>query len=145
MALRRQVIDFRGLGFLHQTDQIGGVRHVAVVQVKTDVPFVRVLVQMVDTVGIERRRTPFDPVNGISLAEQQFSQKGSVLPGHAGNQCNFIGHAADSSHYPSEYRTDYTRWTGGYMMTPFENACQQPPFLMPQTTGVFTWSSQACS
>ena len=53
MALGRQVIDFVRLHLLHQADQVGGVGQVAVVQEKPHAGLVQVLVEMVDTPGIE--------------------------------------------------------------------------------------------
>jgi hypothetical protein len=47
----------------------------------------RVLVQMIDTLGIEQRTAPLDAVDFVSLVEQVFAQVRTVLAGDAGNQC----------------------------------------------------------
>ena len=48
VALGRQVVDFVGLRFLDDADQVGGVGDVAVMQEEPGVAFVRVDVQVVD-------------------------------------------------------------------------------------------------
>jgi len=50
----RQVIDFVRLHLLDDADQIGGVGEVAVVEDEVAVFHVRVLVEVVDTVGVEK-------------------------------------------------------------------------------------------
>ena len=54
MALGRQVVDLVRLYLLDDADQVGGVGQVAVVQHEALVGLVRVLVQVVDAVGIEQ-------------------------------------------------------------------------------------------
>ena len=71
MALRGEIIDLVRLGLLHDTDQVGRVGHVAVVQNKAHICIVRVLIKMIDTAGVEGRRTPFDAVNDVSFIEQE--------------------------------------------------------------------------
>ena len=53
MAHRRQVIDLVGLCLLDDTDQIGAVRHISIVETKPYVFFMRVLVEMIDAFGID--------------------------------------------------------------------------------------------
>jgi hypothetical protein len=50
-----QIVDLVGLRFLNDTDEIGCVGHIAVMQVKGDAPLVWIMNEMVDAVGIERR------------------------------------------------------------------------------------------
>jgi len=52
MAHGRQVINFIGLGLLHDADEIGAVGQIPVVQLETDMLFMRVHIQMVDPVGM---------------------------------------------------------------------------------------------
>ena len=47
---------------------------------------VRVLVEMVDPGGVERRGATLDAVHRVALAEQQLGQIGAVLTGDAGDQ-----------------------------------------------------------
>ena len=53
MALRREVINFVGLHFLHQADEVGGVGEIAVMQDKAPVFLMRALVEVIDAGGIE--------------------------------------------------------------------------------------------
>jgi hypothetical protein len=89
MALRREIVDLVGLGFLHQPDEVGGVGQVAVMQEEVGVALVRVLVEMVNAAGVERRRPALDAMDDIALFEQQFGQIGPVLTGNPGNQRDF--------------------------------------------------------
>ena len=47
------------------------------------------LVQVIDTVGIEQRGAPLDPMLLVALREQEFGQERAVLSRNAGDQCNF--------------------------------------------------------
>ncbi len=86
-----EVVDFVGLHLLNDADEVGRVGQVAVVQDEILVLDVRVLVQVVDAVGVEERGTALDAVNDIALLEQEFGKVGAVLAGDAGNECGF-GH-----------------------------------------------------
>ena len=86
MALRGEIVDFGRPDLLHQADQVGRVRHVAIMQQERHVARMRILVEMVDAGGIERGRPPLDAVDGVALAEQIFGEIGAVLAGDAGDQ-----------------------------------------------------------
>ena len=86
MALRGEIVDLVGLHLLHDADQVGGVGQVAVVQDEADVPLVRILIEMVDALGVERRRAALDAVHDVALGEQEFGEIGAVLAGDAGDQ-----------------------------------------------------------
>ena len=49
--------------------------------------YMRVFVEVIDAVCVEKRSTPFDTVNFVSLAQQKLGQIGSVLPGNSRDQC----------------------------------------------------------
>ena len=49
----------------------------------------RVLVQVVNPVGVEQRGAAFDAVHCVAFVQQQFCQVSAVLAGHAGDQCSF--------------------------------------------------------
>ena len=91
VGLGGKVIHLVWLDFLHQPDQVGGIRHVPVMQEHLYALLVRVMVQVIDAAGVERRRTPLHPVHLVALVEQQFGQIGAVLPGNAGDKCT-LGH-----------------------------------------------------
>src|SRR3546814_6985740 len=86
MALRSKIIDLVRLCFLDQPDQVGRVSQIAVMQVEPCVTYVRVLVQMVDTLGVEGRGSTLDAVNLIPLREQKLRQIGAILTGNAGDE-----------------------------------------------------------
>lgn len=85
MALGRQVVDLVGLDLLNYADEVGGVGQITVVQFEAYVFLVRILIQVVDAIGIEGRRSAFDAVNVVAFGEQKFGQIGSVLPRNTGN------------------------------------------------------------
>jgi len=88
MALCGEVVDLGGADLLHQPDQIGRIRHVAVVQQERHIAVVRVFIEMIDARGVERGRAPLDTVHGVAEAEQIFGEIGAVLPGDAGEERN---------------------------------------------------------
>ena len=83
MALGREIVDFVRLHLLDDADEAARIRHVTVMQNEPAVFLVRVLVQMVDTVGIEQRGAPLDAVDFVTLVEQEFRQIGAILSGYA--------------------------------------------------------------
>ena len=92
VALGGQVVDFVGPDLLNQPDQVGGVGQVAIVEEEPRIGFVRVLVDVVDTLGIEGRGSTLDAVDLITLAQQQLREKRPVLAGHPGNQRHTVHH-----------------------------------------------------
>jgi hypothetical protein len=89
VAHRAQVVDFIRLHFLQDTGQVGGIGQVAVVQVEFRVRRVRILIDMVHTLGVERRGTTFNTVYFITFFQQQFCQVRTILPGNAGDESDF--------------------------------------------------------
>jgi hypothetical protein len=85
VALRGQIVNLVRLHRLNDADQIRGVRHVSVMNLKMRAGNVRVLVHMVDARRIERRRAALDAVHNIALAQQELRQIGAVL---SGNTCH---------------------------------------------------------
>jgi hypothetical protein len=92
VALCREIIDLGRLHLLHDANEIGRIRHVAVVQEEPHAGTVRVLVQMIDPRGVERRRAPLDAVDHITFAEQKLGEICAVLAGRAGDHRNTICH-----------------------------------------------------
>lgn len=96
MGLGGEVVDLVWLHLLDDADQAGGVGQVAVVEDEAAILDVRVLVQVVDAVGVEEAAAALDAVHLVAFFEQQFGQIGAVLPGYAGDEGNFScggGHA----------------------------------------------------
>ena len=91
MALRGQVVDLVGLHLLDDADQAGAVGQVAVVQDEAPVVDVRVLVEVVDAVGVEQRGAALDAVDLVALVEQELGEVGAVLAGDAGDEGGLLG------------------------------------------------------
>jgi hypothetical protein len=86
MALRCQVVDLVRLHLLNDPDQVGGIGQVAVVQPHVHRALMRILIQVIDSIGIEGRRPALDAVHLVAFAEQQLRQISTVLAGDAGDQ-----------------------------------------------------------
>ena len=95
MALRPEVVHLVGVHLLHHVNQVRGIGEIAVMQHEAAAPVVRILVQMVDPVGVEQRGPALDAMDGVALAEQEFGQVGAILAGDTGDECGF-GHGGPS-------------------------------------------------
>jgi hypothetical protein len=89
VRLRRQVVDLVRLDLLHDAGQVGTVGQVTVVQHEALVSGVRVLVDVIDALGVEQRSAALDAVDLVAFLEQQFSEVRAVLAGDAGDECLF--------------------------------------------------------
>ena len=89
VALGGEVVDLVRLVLLDEADEVGGIRHVAVVHEEARVVVVRVDVEVIDARRVERRGPPLHAVDGVALVEQKARQMRAVLTGDAGDQCNF--------------------------------------------------------
>jgi hypothetical protein len=49
----------------------------------------RILVDVIDTLSIEKRSAAFDAVNLVTFSEKKFREVGAVLSGDAGDECCF--------------------------------------------------------
>ncbi|AHY49012.1 hypothetical protein BJS_08923 [Bradyrhizobium japonicum SEMIA 5079] len=92
MALGGEIVDLGRPDLLHQADQIGRIRHVAIVHQERHVADMRVLVEVIDARGVERGRAPLDAVHDIAERQQIFGEIGAVLTGHAGDESNPLSH-----------------------------------------------------
>jgi len=72
MAHGTEVINFVWLRFLDDAYQIASVAQIAVVQFEIGVLDVRVLVDVVDTLGVKRTGATFEAVDDVSLFKQKF-------------------------------------------------------------------------
>ena len=70
----------RRAALLDDPDQIGAIGEVAVMESEPSVTFMRILVEVIDAAGVERRCTPLDPMHLVALFEQQLRQVAAVLP-----------------------------------------------------------------
>ncbi len=72
MAHGTQVINFVWLRFLNDANQVAGVAQVAIVQFEVGVFNVRVLVDVVNSLGVERAGAAFDAVDDVTFFKQKF-------------------------------------------------------------------------
>jgi hypothetical protein len=70
MALRRQVVDFVGLGFLDDADQVSRVGQVAMMQEEARIGVMWILIDRIDSGRIERRGATLDAMDVVVLVEQ---------------------------------------------------------------------------
>ena len=67
MAHGRQVVDLIWLHFLDDADEVGAIGQIAVMQLQSHIRFMRVLVEVIDAVGIQQRCSAFDSVDFVSF------------------------------------------------------------------------------
>lgn len=90
MALGSQVIDLIGLDALYYPDQAGAVGEITIVQLEVAIVYVRILVEVIDSICVKQRRTTLQAMHLITLAQQKFCQVGAVLSGNACDQGYFF-------------------------------------------------------
>src|SRR5262249_31402697 len=78
MRLRREIVDLIRLRFLHNADDVSRVGHIAVMHMEGYPLLVRIMNQMVNTLGIEGRRTALDTMDDVSLGQKEFGKVGAV-------------------------------------------------------------------
>mmetsp|Transcript_8175 Transcript_8175/g.9528 ORF Transcript_8175/g.9528 Transcript_8175/m.9528 type:complete len:214 (+) Transcript_8175:510-1151(+) len=69
-----KIVDLSGTGIGNDSDEVSGITQISIVKEKLNSGFVPVLVDVVDTSGVERGRTTDDTVNGVSLLKKQLGQ-----------------------------------------------------------------------
>jgi len=69
VALCPQIVDFAWLDLLHNAQQTARIGQVSVVQDKFSVSEMRILIEMVDAVRIEKRTASFDAMNFVAFVE----------------------------------------------------------------------------
>ena len=89
MALRGQIINLVGPGLLYDANQAAGVGHVPIMDDKIPVRDMRVLVEMIDALGIDQGGAALDAVHLIALFEQKLGEIGAVLTGDTRYQGTF--------------------------------------------------------
>lgn len=77
------------LHLLDDAGQVAGVAQVAVVQLEVGVVNVRVLVDVVNAVGVEAGGTAFDAVHDVAFFQQKLSQVGAILASDTSDQGDF--------------------------------------------------------
>src|SRR5690606_4518969 len=89
MAHGTQIIVFKRLHFLHNTEEVVGGGEVPVVELEEEILFVRVLVEVVYPVSIKEGAAAVDAVHLVVLAEEEVGEVGAVLAGDAGDESCF--------------------------------------------------------
>src|SRR5579863_1381048 len=89
MAHGAEVINLIGFCFLNDADQVGTVGEIPIMQMKMDILFMRILVEMIHAIGIKKRTPSLNAVNLVSLIEQELTEVSAILARYARNQCDF--------------------------------------------------------
>ena len=83
MALGTKVVDLIGLHLLDDPDQVGAVSEIAIVEHKARITFMGVLVEVINSTGIEAARPALDTVHLVALLQQQLREVATVLTGYS--------------------------------------------------------------
>jgi len=86
VALGGEVIDLVWFDCPDEPGELRPVGQIPVVEHQRDPLLVRVVVEMIDPVCVERRSAADDPVYFVALAEQELGQIGAILAGDAADQ-----------------------------------------------------------
>jgi hypothetical protein len=89
MGLSGQVIDFHRLNLLNNPDKTGRVRQIAVMEDKSTVTDVRILVEVINAIRIKQGRASFDSMDLVIFLEEELGQIRSVLSGDTGDKGYF--------------------------------------------------------
>jgi hypothetical protein len=88
--LGRQIVHLIRLDLAHDPAEAGGVEQVTVVKEEANALFMRVTIEVIDSLGGEVTGPADDAVHLISLLEEQLRQIRAVLPGDSGDECGFV-------------------------------------------------------
>ena len=72
MALRAEIVDLVRLDLADDAGEVGGVGQIAIVQAAFGVRRVRILIDVVDPLGVEGRGAALDAVDLVALFEEEF-------------------------------------------------------------------------
>jgi hypothetical protein len=84
-----QVVDLVWLYLLENTDEIGGVGEIPIMKDHISVLLVRILIEVVDPIGIEKGRPALDAMDLVVFFQEQFSKVGPILSGDSRDECFF--------------------------------------------------------
>jgi len=79
VTLSREIVDLVGLHALQYLAQYRAIRKVAIVQRQVGAALMRIVIDVVDALGVERAGSAKDTMHLITLAQQQFAEVGAVL------------------------------------------------------------------
>jgi hypothetical protein len=100
VRLRTEVVHLVRPDRSNEAVEAVGIAEIAVVQRHVGTLFVRVVVQVLDAISVERGRAADDAMDLIALGDEQFGQVAAVLPGDARDQRPFhLRHRCSCSGY----------------------------------------------
>ena len=86
MALCTKVVDLIGLHLLDDSNQVGAVGEVPVMEHQPRITLMRILIEMINSVRVEATGPALDSMYLVSLLEKKFGQIAAVL---AGDSCDY--------------------------------------------------------
>src|SRR6516225_1635452 len=89
MALRAEIVDLAGIDLLKYPAQHRAVREVAVMQRQPFAGEVRIVIEVIDAIGVEQACPADQTVHLVALGEQKLGQVRAILPGNTGDQGAF--------------------------------------------------------
>ncbi len=91
MALRAEIIDFVRLDIAQDAGEVRPIGEVAIMEDEIPGFAVRILIDMVDAAGVQRRRTALDAMDRVALGKKKLRQVRAILTGNAGDECRLHG------------------------------------------------------
>lgn len=85
VTLSPEIIDFVRPDLLQNVSKRRPVGQVAVVERELEAPFMRIAVEIVDPVSVEKTGPAYDPVNLVAFVQEKIDEIRSILASHAGN------------------------------------------------------------
>ena len=125
VALRREIVDLVGLCLLHHPNEIGRIGQITIMQEQPHAAGMRVLIEVIDARGIERRAPALEPMHLISLGQQKLGQIGTVLPGNSCDECA-SGHGSCLDRKSKEARIGLQSTANWPQIAMCSNSCRTP-------------------
>ena len=85
MRLCSEIVNLIGLNFGNDPCDVGRVSQIAIMQSETCIINMWIFIDMVDALGVERRRTPLNAMDFNALFKQKFSKIRPVLASYPSN------------------------------------------------------------
>lgn len=86
MGLGAKVVHLVGFDLAQQAGEVGGIGQIAVVQLEAGIVDMGILIDVIHTRRIERRRPPLDPMHLIAFGQKKLCKVGTILAGHTGDE-----------------------------------------------------------
>jgi hypothetical protein len=85
MALGTQVVDLGRLNIVNEICHLSGDREISIMEMKPDLWRMRVMVDMINAVGVKSAGTADKPVDLIAFVQKKLSQVAAILACNARN------------------------------------------------------------